>query len=120
MSNENRLSLNPSNVRKRSARTVVCPDEPTISSVTAVRKGHGQHAHVLKAADIERFQSSIEFLPRLMNLPQSQARKPVRSRIGKIDAIYQHLNRVANSAKIHQFSTDPRPCRNGSRSSATR
>ena len=51
--------------------------------------------------------SGIDLLPRLVKLPQSQTGIAVRGRIGKIDPVHQHLNRVTRGAEIHQLAADP-------------
>src|SRR5262245_35205077 len=66
-----------------------------------------EHAHIAKLTNIERFESSIQFLPCLVRLPQCQPRIAICRRVCKIGAISQHLERVVYYAKIYQLTADP-------------
>ena len=66
------------------------------------------HSHILKQPDTERFKGRFQLLTSLVDLPQRQPRVPVRRRVGKIDAINQHLDRIVDRAEFHQFAANPR------------
>src|SRR5262252_5455420 len=57
----------------------------------------------------QRPEGHIEFLTRLMHLPQRDSGVTVCRRIGKIDPINQHLNRVEDGTKIQQLTANPCP-----------